>query len=203
MAQRGWRLLVFIGTLSLPCYWLFEAAVGRLGPDPGKVLVDNLGNGSLVLLLLTLAMSPLNRLARWGGWMAVRRQLGLWSFTYASLHLAGYFIFMLGLELSRLIEETRERPYILVGLLAYLGLLALAFTSTRASMRRLGKRWKRIHQLIYPILSLALLHMLWVVRADAAAWALYAAAGALLIAMRIPGLTKWMNLSWKKSRNNR
>lgn len=181
-----WRSAVFACVASLPLYWLYLAWQFALGPDPGKVLVDSLGEGALVLLLLTLSMTPLQRLTGWGGWLAVRRQLGLWCFTYALLHLTGYLYFLLGGEFSRLGEELRERPYILVGGLGFVGLTILAMTSSRWSMRRLGRRWKKVHRLVYLIVVLALLHMLWVVRADAARWAFYAGIAAALLLLRIP-----------------
>ena len=181
-----WRLGVFLCAASVPWYWIYLAWTFALGPDPGKVLVDNLGQGALVLLLLTLAMTPLQRVTGWAGWLAVRRQLGLWCFSYALLHLASYLFFLLGAEISRLPEELSERPYILVGGLGLLGLTALAATSSRWSMRRLGKRWKSLHRLIYVIVIVVLLHMLWVVRADAGRWALYAGIAAILLVLRLP-----------------
>lgn len=183
-----WRLGVFLCAASVPLYWLYLAWTFALGPDPGKVLVDNLGQGALVLLLLTLAMTPIQRVTGWAGWLAVRRQLGLWCFSYALLHLASYLFFLLGAEISRLPEELSERPYILVGGLGLLGLTALAATSSRWSMRRLGKRWKTLHRLIYVIVIVVLLHMLWVVRADAGRWALYAGIAAILLVLRLPVL---------------
>jgi len=183
-----WRLGVFLCAASVPLYWLYLAWTFALGPDPGKVLVDNLGQGALVLLLLTLAMTPIQRMTGWAGWLAVRRQLGLWCFTYALMHLASYLFFLLGAEFSCLPEELSERPYILVGALGLLGLTALAATSSRWSMRRLGKRWKTLHRLIYVIVIVVLLHMLWVVRADAGRWALYAGIAAILLVLRLPAV---------------
>ncbi|MCQ4296667.1 protein-methionine-sulfoxide reductase heme-binding subunit MsrQ [Pseudomonas stutzeri] len=186
MRYPFWRLAVFALALSVPGYWLYLAWQLKLGPDPGKVLVDNLGQGALVLLLLTLSMTPLQRLTGWGGWLATRRQLGLWCFTYALLHITSYLYFLLGGELWRLGGELIERPYILVGTIAFFGLAILAMTSSRWSMRRLGKRWKSVHRLIYLIVIVALLHMLWVVRADAARWFLYAGIAAALLLLRLP-----------------
>jgi len=192
MRQFWWRLLLFIAAASVPIYWLHLAANAALGPDPGKVLVDNLGQGALALLLCSLAMTPLQRLSGWAGWISFRRQLGLWAFSYAVLHVSAYLYFLLGLDFGGLGIELVERPYIAVGAVGLLGLLALAATSTRWSMRKLGKRWKKLHRIVYPVLLIVLLHMLWVVRADAGRWALYAAAAAILLLMRLPPVVNWL-----------
>ncbi|MGK8438070.1 protein-methionine-sulfoxide reductase heme-binding subunit MsrQ [Ectopseudomonas hydrolytica] len=185
MRYRLWRVGVFIAASLPPMYWFYGAMLGLLGPDPGKVLVDSLGLGALVLLLITLTMTPLQQLTRWGGWIAVRRQLGLWCFAYVVLHLAGYVLFIAGLRLELVLRDLSERPYIIVGALAFVGLLALAVTSNRFSIRRLGRKWKALHRLVYVILLLALLHMLWVVRADLGEWLAYALVGGVLLLMRL------------------
>lgn len=192
MRYPALRLLLFVCAASVPAYWLYLAATAALGPDPGKVLVDNLGQGALILLLCSLAMSPLQKITGWSGWIAFRRQLGLWSFGYAALHLTGYLIFILGLDFSSFPAELIERPYITVGVIAFLGLLALAMTSTRWSMRKLGKRWKKLHRMVYPTLLVALVHMLWVVRSDVGQWSLYATLAVLLLLARLPAVQKNM-----------
>lgn len=186
MRFMPWRVLVFVAAALVPLFWLYQAWIFALGPDPGKVLVDRLGLGTLVLLLITLAMTPLQRTTGWPGWIAVRRQLGLWCFTYVSLHMLGYGFFILGFDWAQLGVELVKRPYIIVGALGFLGLLSLAVTSNRYSQRRLGARWKQLHRLSYLILGLGLLHMLWIVRADLREWAIYATIGVLLMLLRIP-----------------
>ncbi|TDV42134.1 sulfoxide reductase heme-binding subunit YedZ [Pseudomonas helmanticensis] len=181
-----WRIGVFIAAAVWPMLWLYQALEDLLGPDPGKVLVDRLGLGTLVLLLVTLSMTPMQKLTGWAGWIAVRRQLGLWCFAYVVLHLCSYMAFILGFDWSQLTVELRKRPYIIVGALGFLGLLALAVTSNRYSQRRLGSRWKKLHRLVYVILGLGLLHMLWIVRADLEEWAIYAFIGVVLLVLRIP-----------------
>ncbi|KJZ38544.1 protein-methionine-sulfoxide reductase heme-binding subunit MsrQ [Pseudomonas sp. B21-040] len=185
-----WRLGVFIVAAVWPLLWLYQAWTDVLGPDPGKILVDRLGLGTLVLLLITLSMTPLQKLTGWAGWVAVRRQLGLWCFAYVVLHLSGYTAFILGFDWSQLGVELRKRPYIIVGTLAFLCLLALAVTSNRYSQRRLGARWKKLHRLVYVILGLGLLHMLWIVRADLKEWTVYASIGALLLVLRVPAVAR-------------
>ncbi|MHC8368565.1 protein-methionine-sulfoxide reductase heme-binding subunit MsrQ [Pseudomonas sp. ZT5P21] len=185
-----WRVCVFIAAAVWPFLWLYQAWADVLGPDPGKVLVDRLGLGTLVLLLITLSMTPLQKLTGWSGWIAVRRQLGLWCFAYVVLHSSGYMAFILGFDWSQLGVELRKRPYIIVGALGFLCLLVLALTSNRYSQRRLGARWKKLHRLAYVVLGLGLLHMLWVVRADLKEWAVYAFIGGLLLLLRLPSVTR-------------
>lgn len=180
------RLAIFVIGCLFPVWWLYEAAMGLLGPDPGKIMVDSLGLGALVFLLITLSMTPLQRLTGWSGWIVVRRQLGLWCFAYIVLHLTAYLVFILGLDWGQFGVELRKRPYIIVGALGFLGLLALAVTSNRYSQRRLGARWKKLHRLVYVILGLGLLHFLWIVRSDLKEWAVYAAIGGFLLVLRIP-----------------
>lgn len=190
MRHSLWRIAVFSAGAIWPMYWLYEAWASLLGPDPGKVLVDRLGLGALVFLLLTLSMTPLQKLTGWSGWIAVRRQLGLWCFAYVVLHLTAYGVFILGLDWSQLGVELRKRPYILVGSLGFILLLSLAVTSNRYSQRRLGARWKKLHRLVYFILGLGLLHMLWIVRADLKEWAIYASLGTVLMVLRLPSVAR-------------
>lgn len=190
MRYPWWRLCVFIASSIWPLLWLYQAWTLALGPDPGKVLVDRLGLGTLIFLLITLCMTPLQRLTGWPGWIVVRRQLGLWCFAYVTLHLCAYLVFVLGLDWGQLGVELRKRPYIIVGSIAFLCLLALAVTSNRFSQRRLGARWKKLHRLIYAVVLLGLLHFLWIVRADLEEWSIYAGAAAMLLALRLPPIAR-------------
>jgi len=193
-----WRLAVFLACCVAPVLWVYQAWIFALGPDPGKVLVDRLGLGTLILLLITLAMTPLQRLTGWPDWIVVRRQLGLWCFTYVLMHMTGYAFFILGLDWGQLGVELVKRPYIIVGSLAFLCLVALAVTSNRYSQRRLGARWKKLHRLSYLILGLGLLHFLWIVRADLKEWSLYAVIGALLLILRIPAIARRIPRIYKR-----
>lgn len=189
-----------MSALGVPVYWLYLGGVAALGPDPGKVLVDYMGQAALVMLLSSLAMTPLQWLTGWSGWVAFRRQLGLWSFGYASLHLAAYLYFLLGLDFGGFAAELLERPYIAVGAIALAGLLTLASTSTRWSMRKLGKRWKKLHRIAYPIVVVVLLHMLWVVRSDIGRWSLYATIAAMLLAARLPTVRRRFTIVHRRKR---
>ncbi|WP_313727592.1 protein-methionine-sulfoxide reductase heme-binding subunit MsrQ [Pseudomonas sp.] len=186
MMLQVWRVVVFISAFSVLGVWLYEAWSSALGPDPGKVIIDRLGLGALVLLLITLSLTPLRKMTSWKGWALVRRQLGLWTFTYVALHFCSYLAFVLGWDFSRLGIELQKRPYVIVGFIAVLGLLPLALTSNRYSMRKLGKQWKRLHRLIYIALVMALLHMFWITRSDIREWLIYASIGGLLLVLRLP-----------------
>lgn len=196
MRYVAWRLSVFVAILCVPVYWLYQAWILDLGPDPGKVLIDRLGLGTLVLLLITLAMTPLQRVTGWAGWIRVRRQLGLWCFASVVLHMLAYGFFVLDFDWAQLGVELVRRPYIIVGSLAFLCLLALAVTSNRYSQRRLGVRWKKLHKLSYLTLALGLLHMFWIVRADLREWAVYASVGAFLLLIRVPAIARHIPRLW-------
>ncbi|MBW0237967.1 protein-methionine-sulfoxide reductase heme-binding subunit MsrQ [Pseudomonas sp. D1HM] len=198
MRFAAWRIGVFVTIAVWPLFWLYEAWSFALGPDPGKVLLDRLGLGTLILLLVTLCMTPLQKLTGWPGWIVVRRQIGLWCFAYVVLHLCAYLAFVLGFDWSQLGVELRKRPYIIVGSLGFLCLFVLALTSNRYSQRWLGARWKKLHRLAYVVLGLGLLHMLWIVRADLKEWSIYAAAGACLMLFRIPAVMRRVPRIYKK-----
>lgn len=185
-----WRIAVFVAALVPLVYWGSQVAINAAGPEPGRYLLLNIGQGILWMLLLTLSLTPLTKLTRWKGFPLIRRQLGLWTLAYAVAHLFCYAVFILGLDLSRLGSEIVRRPYIIVGMLALAGLIVMGVTSNKWAMRKLGKRWKTLHKVVYLVLGLGLLHFLWVVRADMEQWSLYAAAGAFLMILRIPPIAR-------------
>lgn len=187
LASLWYKPWVFVGCL-LPMAWLVAAATGfagwTLGVNPVRELLHFSGKTALNLLLLTLCMTPLGRLTGRSEWLRLRRMLGLFAFTYALLHFAIYTVLELDLDLAEVGSEIVKRPYITVGLLALVGMLPLAATSTDRAMRRLGRRWQRLHRLIYPIALLAVWHYYWQVKADLREPLLYAAALAILLGWR-------------------
>ncbi|MFY8018618.1 MAG: sulfite oxidase heme-binding subunit YedZ [Inhella sp.] len=146
-----------------PLAWLVYAAYNNLlGANPAETLIRALGDWALRGLLLTLAITPLRVLLKQPALLRYRRLLGLWSFTYVLLHLLAYAWFDKGLMLDEVVQDVIKRPFILVGMLAFLLLLPLALTSFNAAIRWLGgKRWQLLHRLIYPITMLACLHFWW------------------------------------------
>jgi methionine sulfoxide reductase heme-binding subunit len=159
-------------------------ATDTLGPDPVEELTHGTGDWALRLLLAALAITPLRRL----GLRALapfRRTLGLLAFTYASLHLLVYLLLDQGLAFEFIWEDIVERPYITAGFAAFLCLVPLAITSTRAWIRRLGRRWIALHRLAYVAAVAAIVHFLWLVKADLREPLVHAALLAALFAVRL------------------
>lgn len=139
---------------------------GQAGADPAERTVRYLGFTGICFLWGCLAMTPLRLISGRSAWITLRRALGLWAFFYLSLHLLAFVVIWAGLDVQILTEEVTERPYIYLGLLAWLLMVPLAVTSTRASRRRLGRRWLMLHRLIYPVSLLGLVHMFWIAKLD-------------------------------------
>ncbi len=156
-----------------------------LGANPVETLTHETGEWALRLLLASLAITPLRRLGL-TVLAPLRRTFGLLGFAYATAHFLIFLVLDLGLEPGLLIEEVAERPYVTAGFAAFVLLCPLALTSTRGWQRRLGRRWTRLHLLAYPAIVLALLHFLWLVKADLLEPAVYALVGGILLATRIP-----------------
>lgn len=139
---------------------------GDLGANPLERVTDVTGEWGLYFLLITLSVSPLRRLSGWIALQRFRRMLGLFAFFYISLHLLTWVWLDQELLWDSMIADIVKRPYITVGFLAWLLLVPLAATSTRGMMKRLGRRWGSLHQAIYVVATLGVLHYLWLVKAD-------------------------------------
>lgn len=185
--ERGIKPVVFLLS-SLPLLWLISGAFGladqSLGPNPVREMLHATGKTALNLLMITLLISPLRAVTGQSLWQRPRRMLGLFSFTYALLHFLIYTGLELDLDFSDLAREISRRPFIIIGMAALLAMLPLAITSTDRMMRRLGRRWQKLHQLVYPIALLAIWHYYWQVKADVREPLLYAAGLALLLGWR-------------------
>jgi sulfoxide reductase heme-binding subunit YedZ len=185
--------LVWLGALA-PLAFIVAGIFGiegqSLGPNPIRETLHITGKTSLNLLLITLCATPLRELTGNVLWLRPRRLLGLWAFTYAVLHFLVYAVLELELQFGELGREIARRPYILVGTVALLALIPLALTSTARMMRTLGRRWQRLHRLIYPIAALGIWHYYWQVKADVREPLLYAAGLTLLLAWR--GRSAWL-----------
>lgn len=176
--------LLCLAPLSAMLLGLFELGGFSLGANPVEELLHRCGKWGLKLLLVTLAVTPL----RWWlglSWLvAVRRLLGLFAFFYVLLHFLVYLLLDQGLDLAAVAEDVVKRPYITIGMAALVMLIPLAATSTRGMMRRLGRRWKQLHRLVYLVAILGVWHFYWQVKLDTLEPTLYAGVLAVLLAAR-------------------
>jgi methionine sulfoxide reductase heme-binding subunit len=158
---------------------------GNLGANPIEKIQDTLGQWGLRLLLITLAVTPLRDWFDAPWLVRLRRMLGLFAFTYVLLHFLNWLILDQGLYWPGILPDIAKRPFITIGFAALLLLIPLAVTSTNSMMRRLGKRWKKLHRLIYVIAILGVWHYYWQVKADVREPLIYAAIVAVLLGWRV------------------
>jgi len=162
-------------------------ATDSLGADPVEALTHETGQWALRFLLLTLAVTPARRWLGWT-WLAPhRRTLGLLAYLYALLHFGVYVVFDLGLDPGELATDVLERPFITVGFASLVLLTPLALTSTRRAIRRLGRRWRTLHRLVYAAVVGAVVHFYWSVKADVTEPLVYAGIAATLLLLRLAG----------------
>ncbi len=174
-----------------------------LGANPVETITHATGDWALRFVLITLAVTPLRELFGWHRLMLLRRMLGLFAFFYASLHLATWVVFDHFFDAAGMLEDVLERPYITFGMTAFLLLLPLAATSTDGWIRRLGRRWKQLHQLVYPAAIVAVLHFVWLVKADLREPLIYAALLGLLLGWRLLPLRLRRQLGRRPRRGSR
>ncbi|HEX7916514.1 protein-methionine-sulfoxide reductase heme-binding subunit MsrQ [Rudaea sp.] len=175
---------------------VWDTIQNDLGTDPVAQLEHRTGLWALRLLLATLAITPLRRVTGWNKAVRYRRMLGLFAFFYVNVHIAVFVFIDLGSYFADITEQIAKKPYITVGFAAWLLLLPLAFSSTQKAMRRLGRRWGQLHKLVYAIAVLALLHFLWLVKADKREPLFYFAVFAVLMLWRVP----WSKLNSRDKR---
>jgi len=142
---------------------VWDALHGHLGVDPVRDIEHRLGRTAIYFLLATLTVTPLLRLARLN-LMRFRQALGLICFSYAACHLAAWVVFDMAFLWAQMLRDVAKRPYLVFGMLGFAMLLALALTSNRFSIRRLGTRWGQLHRLVYPAAILAAVHWLWALK---------------------------------------
>ncbi|WP_119153945.1 sulfite oxidase heme-binding subunit YedZ [Caldimonas tepidiphila] len=198
LLHRAAKPALFLLALA-PLVWLFfSVAADRLGANPAEALIRSLGDWTLRLLCIALAVTPLRQGFGWPALARFRRMLGLFVFFYASLHLLAYAWFDMGLYPDEIARDIAKRPFILVGFAAWALMLPLAATSFNRAIKALGAaRWQALHRAVYAVALLALLHFFWM-RAgknDFAEVAVYAAIVALLLGWRL-----WQALRRKAAR---
>ncbi|ACT08639.1 Ferric reductase domain protein transmembrane component domain [Dickeya chrysanthemi Ech1591] len=177
----------------LPLIWLvFAVNQGEFSADPAKDIQHFTGRMALKLLLATLMVTPLARYGKQPLLIRCRRLLGLWCFAWASLHLLSYTLLELGVNhLDLLGKEILLRPYLTLGMVSWLILLALTFTSTQSAQRKLGTGWQTLHNLIYLVAIFAPVHYLWSVKSLSPLPIIYALVAVILLLFRYQKLRRW------------
>ena len=161
-ARFTWlQILIHVGAWLPGIYLAAAYYTDNLTINPIQALTQRMGFTALVLLVLSLACTPANSLFGWRQALKLRRPLGIYAFLYASAHFLIFTGLDYGFDFALLIHENLDKPFILIGAIALLILLALAVTSFQWWMKRLGKKWKQLHRLIYPAALLVLLHFTW------------------------------------------
>lgn len=179
------RLLVHLAVWLSVAWLIFAYVSNNLGSDPVRELTLRTGKTSLILLFLSLACTPIAIVTGWKTAVTVRRALGLYAFMYVCLHLLTFIGLDFRFDWELIWLGIGEQQYILVGLAAFLLLLPLALTSSKWSMRQLGKNWKRLHKLVYLAAILAIIHFTWLVKVNTEPY-LYGALLGLLLLLRLP-----------------
>ena len=184
--RRQWIQGVTICVVAAPAVGLAAtAAFGDLGANPIETVTHVTGEWGLRFLLLALAVTPARRAFRWSWLAPLRRTLGLAAFGYATLHFLTYLALDHYFDWNSIAEDVLERRYVTAGFAAFLCMAPLAATSTRRAMKRLGQRWVTLHRLVYAAGVLAVVHFLWLVKADEREPLVYGAVLALLLGYRV------------------
>ena len=180
--------LLFVLALAPFASLLVGALTNALGANPAEALTRGTGDWTLRFLCLTLAVTPLRQITGWVAMARWRRMLGLYAFFYGLLHFLCYAWLDMGFDAADIVRDIPKRPFVLVGTLALLLMLPLAATSFNRAVKALGAaRWRRLHQLVFAIVLLGLLHFFWMRSAknNFGEVAVYAAVIALLLGWRL------------------
>ncbi len=180
------RILVHVAALAPLAVLIWDIVQDQLSFNPIQDITARTGRTALTLLLVALACTPANTLFGFRRALTVRRALGLYAFLYAGLHFLTFTLLDYGLDLVQIGNTIAEKRFVLVGFAAFVILLALAITSTKGWMKRLGKKWRSLHRLIYLAALLAVVHFVWLVKSDIREPLRFGAVAIALLALRLP-----------------
>jgi sulfoxide reductase heme-binding subunit YedZ len=191
LLKHHWlRIIVHLACWVPLALLIWDGLHNHLTANPIQEITYRTGKTALILLVLSLLCTPANIVFGIKQALPLRRPLGLYAFFYVCLHLLIFAVVDYGLDWQLIQEAIVEKRYVLVGFAAFLLLVPLAVTSTKGWQRRMGKRWKRLHQLVYLAAPLAVIHFIWLVKADIREPLMYGAAVAGLLLLRLPGLRR-------------
>lgn len=185
---RRLKPLVFCLCLAPAAVLVYNGVMGRLGANPIEAITRFTGDWTLYFLLMTLAVTPLRRLTGYTPVMRYRRMLGLYAFFYATLHFLTYLVLDQFFDWGAIAKDIMKRPYITVGFTAFVLLIPLAVTSSTRMIQRLGRKWRKLHRLVYVIGCLGILHYLWLVKLDIRDPVLFGMVFIAFMLLRLPHL---------------
>jgi sulfoxide reductase heme-binding subunit YedZ len=189
--RRRWLFVLVHAGALLPLAWLLlDWYTNKLSANPIQEATLRTGKAALVLLILSLACTPLNTVFGLRQALTFRKWLGLYAFFYVGVHFLIFIGLDYGFNFDLIMEAIFEKKYALVGFAAGVILLPLALTSTRGWMRRLGKRWQQLHRLVYLASVLAVIHYVWLVKSDVRVPLLYGAILVFLLLLRLPPIRR-------------
>lgn len=192
--RKHWFWIIVNIAAAFPLVWLlWDAAMGNLSFNPIKDITLRTGKPAILVLFASLACTPVASILGFRLANTVRKSLGLQAFVYVLLH----FLTFLGLDYAFdlnfiLADGIAKKPFVIVGFVSFLILLVLAITSTKASQRWLGKKWKQLHRWVYAAAVLGVVHFFWLARASDTRPLLYGSGLALLLIVRIPSVRSWL-----------
>ncbi len=196
---RVLRWITHIGALLPLALLFYDFWFYRLGVNPIQEVTLRTGKAALVLLVLSLAVTPVSFIFGWKQVTPLRRPLGLYAFLYVCVHLLIFVWVDYGLSWPLIVEAIFEKPYALVGFTAFLLMLPLAATSTKGAMKKLGKNWKKLHKLVYLIGILAAFHYIWLSKSPFPQPALFALIIGSLLLLRLPAIRQAF-VRWRSGR---
>jgi len=164
--RLGLRVALFVICLGPFAQLVYNAVTDNLGANPIDAITRHTGSWALILLLVTLSVTPLRKISGWNASVKFRRMLGLFAFFYAALHFTTFLVLDHFFDFNAIVKDVMKRPYVTAGFTAFVLLIPLAITSTTGMIRRLGKRWQQLHRLVYIAAAAGVLHFYWLVKAD-------------------------------------
>jgi methionine sulfoxide reductase heme-binding subunit len=170
---------------------VYDALTGNLTANPIQELMLRTGKLGLIFLILSLSCTPIKTLTGWAGALRARRLLGLYAFFYACIHVIIFIGLDYSLNFDLILAEISEKKYVVAGLAAFLILIPLAVTSTNGWMRRLRKKWKQLHRLVYLAAILVIVHYTWLVKSDIREPLVYGGVVATLLLIRVPRVRRY------------
>ncbi|WP_421134484.1 sulfite oxidase heme-binding subunit YedZ [Alteromonas sp. A079] len=194
------KALIHFSAIGYLVFLFYSGVTDNLGPDPVDTLLNETGIWAIHLLFITLLLSPLAKHLPSPEPMHFRRMIGVYVFVYACSHLATYVLFELQLDMALIASEIISRPYIIVGMLAFVLLFLLTATSFMRVRRRMGKRWQQLHNSIYVITGLTLLHFSWSQKTFWQEPVFYWLFAVLLLQGRIRGIVLQAYTRWQRRR---